>query len=40
MAILIPILIVGILTQSTYVYSLAAFFFSFLCDLLIEVLSV
>jgi len=38
MAILIPILVLGILTQSTYVYSLAAFFFSFLCELLVQVI--
>ena len=38
LAILVPLLIVGILTTSTYVYTLVAFFFSFLCDLIVEVL--
>jgi hypothetical protein len=38
LAILVPLLIVGILTASTYVYTLVALFCSFLCDLLVEVL--
>jgi len=38
MAILMPLLIVGILTESTYIYTLAAFFFSFFCEVLIQVL--
>jgi hypothetical protein len=38
LAILVPLLIVGILTASTYLYTLVAFFCSFLCDLLVEVL--